>query len=465
MKKNINLLIILLLISKTSAQCFDKLSTGEKHSFTLNINGTISGWGNGASGWGALGTGNINNVLTPTQVGTGTTWNSIFSGSYNTFAIKNDGSLWGTGANEQGQLGVGSITNSMSFIQIGNFVNWKTISANREHTLAVKTDGTLWAWGSNYQGKLGTGNNTNSYIPIQIGTLQNWKNVTTGLHQSFGLKTDGTLWAWGLDGSGALGLGNNGVFNTPTQIGVDSDWQMISSGGAAIHTLAIKTNGKLYSFGTSWSGGDGCLGLGPAIPVAVYPTQIGTNTDWKSISVGSNTSFAIKTDGTLWGWGQNDFGQLGDGTFIDKNIPAQIGTDTDWSIVSAGQFHTVALKTNGNLYAWGDNTRAQLGNGNYTSSNLPILINSCSLENEQFNNDMVLLVPNPTNNQINILLKNIFYNFVEIYDLSGKLILRNGVTYSTENFAIDLSTLSKGVYNLLIKKDTETIFIKKIVKN
>jgi len=433
------------------AQCNTAISSGHKHTILIKNNGTIHAWGYGSSGWGALGLNSYLDITNPTQVGVLTNWSKLFSGSYNSFIIKTDGTLWASGDNEDGQLGDGTYGSgnvSNVFKQVGSSSNWKTISASTDHTLGIKNDGTLWAWGSNQQGKLGDGTYTNKYIPTQIGTASNWKEITSGLQYSVAIKTDGTLWAWGL---------NNVVFNnpTPTQIGIANDWKVISSDSAGLHTLAIKNNGTLYVFGTTWSGGNGALGLGSTIFVANDPTKIGTDSDWQSISAGFNNSFAIKENGTLWGWGQNDLGQLGDGTQVDKLIPTQIGIESNWIMVSAGQRHTVALKNNGDLYTWGDNTHAQLGNGNYTSTITPLFINSCILSNEEFEKPKTIFYPNPTKGIINIKCENLIK--ILIYDNLGKKIKE-----FEPKPQIDLSDISKGIYFIKLISDNE-IFMNKVV--
>lgn len=467
MKNFILLLVILSICNKLYSQCVTKISSGENHAIGLKANGTIHTWGNGTLNWGQLGFGNSLDVLTPTQVGNSLDGNLIFGGSYNTFVIKTNGTLWGTGRNEQGQLGIGTLTNSPTFIQLGSETNWKYISADRGHTLGVKTNGTLWAWGSNYQGKLGDGTFTDRLTPIQIGTSNNWTKVATGIHQSFGLKMNGTIWGWGLGSGGALGINfTTGNVITPTQIGTDTDWVDISSHLSSVHTLALKNNGKIYVWGQCWSSGTGALGLG-AINVANIPTQINNDSDWQFINVAFNTSFAIKTNGTLWGWGQNDHGQLGDGTTVDRNIPTQIGTDTDWVVVSAGRVHTIALKSNGALYAWGDNTYGQLGNGNYTSMSIPTLIvPACILSNNEFAKNYALIYPNPAQDEVSIFVDNHLQpDYIEVYDMTGRMVLKNKIEVSGDSFSFNITKLTNGVYNVILKNTGEIVSVSKLIKN
>ena len=147
-------------------------------------------------------------------------------------------------------------------------------------------------------------------------------------------------------------------------------WQSISAGYK--YSLALKTDGTLWAWGHN---GFGQIGDGTNINKNA-PIQIGNATNWQSISAGNFFSLALKTDGTLWAWGRNLWGQLGDGTNTDKNSPTQIGVDTDWQSIIAGDNHSLALKTDGTLWAWGLNFYGQFGDGTNTSSNTPTQIGS-----------------------------------------------------------------------------------------
>lgn len=455
--------VFLLIATITYSQCNTSISSGHRHTILLKDNGTVQTWGYGLNGFGALGFGNFSNVTTPTQVGSSSNNIKIFSGNYNTFIIKTNGTLWAAGDNQDGQLGDGTYGSgnvSNIFIQIGTETNWKTLSPSAAHTLGIKTDGTLWAWGSNQQGKLGDGTFTNRYTPVQIGTNTNWKEVSSGLQYSVAIKTDGTLWVWGLNNAN---MGGSSLI--PRQIGIDTDWKEISTDAAGLHTIALKYNGTLYVFGKTWSGGNGALGLGSTILVANTPMQIGIDSDWQSISAGFNNSFGIKTNGTLWAWGQNDLGQLGDGTQIDKLIPTQIGLESDWILVSAGQRHTVALKSNGDLYTWGDNSQAQLGNGNYNSTVTPLFINSCiALSNQEFEKYKFIIYPNPVKNLVTITSNNFLsYSSIEVIDIAGRIVIKKDNTES-KTISFDLSHLRTGIYNIVIKDNNQIILSKKIIK-
>lgn len=244
------------------------------------------------------------------------------------------------------------------FYTITNAQCWQSVSAGYQSTLGVKSDGTLWAWGDNDFGQLGTGNFAAKNVPTQVGTDTNWKEVSCGENHVVAIKTDGTLWAWGDNFGGQIGDGGVvNMSNTPIQISVDTDWQTISAGSS--HTLALKTNGTLWGWGWNFAAQ---VGNGTTVDVLV-PTQIAVGSTFKAIGTGAYFSHAIKTDGTLWGWGDNSFGQIGDGTNNFYTTPTQIGTANNWKSIDGGDSYAIAIKANGTMWSWGANYEGNLGDG------------------------------------------------------------------------------------------------------
>jgi alpha-tubulin suppressor-like RCC1 family protein len=332
----------------------------------------LYGWGR--NNFGQLGFGLTTDLFSsPKQVGALSEWKSISAGEGHTLAIKPDGTLWAWGNNSYGTLGLGNTTNYSSPKQVGALTTWSFVDIGNDYSLAIKTDGTLWSWGRNNQGQLGFGLPNDLFSsPKQVGALTTWSSISAGGIHALAVKTDGTLWSWGHNGDGRLGQGNLTYLSSPKQVGALTTWSSISAGSA--HSLAIKTDGTLWSWGYNTYGG---LGLGDATQRS-SPVQVGALTTWSSISAADLHSVAIKTDGTLWSWGLNAQGQLGQGNATDLSSPKQVGALSTWSNVFTGHTstHTIAVKTDGTLWSWGDNQYGKLGLGNTTNYSSPKQVGS-----------------------------------------------------------------------------------------
>lgn len=292
-------------------------------------------------------------------------FSKIDAGNDFNLGIKSDGSLWTWGANYNGQLGNGTNGFGNAFnvtipTQIEPESNWQNISAGDSHSLAIKSDGSLWTWGDNGWGNLGLGTNSVQVInvPTQIGSSLDWQIISAGTYYSLAIKNDGSLWGWGRNTDGQLG---NGIFNQnapePIQIGTDNNWQNVIAGEGL--SLATKSDGTLWAWGRN---ANGSLGNGTTVDSNI-PIQIGSNNDWGSIASGIGYCLAIKNDGTLWAWGSNVIGQFGNGSNVGSLVPIQIGSDTDWQSVDSGDFTNMAVKSNGTLWGWGNNGSGEVGNG------------------------------------------------------------------------------------------------------
>ncbi len=288
----------------------------------------------------------------------------IAGGDYHTLAIRKDGSLWAWGKNDLGQLGLGDTSDRHTPTRVGSASNWVAVAAGADHSLALKSNGTLWAWGYNYDGELGLGNTNNTLVvsPAQVlGT--GWMAIAAGGHYSLGLKTDNSLYAWGRNEYGQFGVGivENSAHPTPTYV----ETGYLSIAAAFDHSLALKTDGYLYTCGLN---NYGQLGLGYSGGNVPTPTQVGTG--YVAVSAGADTSFALKSGGSLWDWGINFSGELGLGQSASQWIstPTQMLTDTNWlTVAGGGNAFTLGLKAGGSLWAWGNNEYGQMGQGHVDS--------------------------------------------------------------------------------------------------
>ena len=332
--------------------------------FAVKRDGTLLAWG--FNGGGNLGLNTTINRSSPTQVGTGSDWKYLnygpgqYSGRGVQASIKTDGTLWVWGSCDFGSLGLSTTTFRSSPTQVGSLTNWQQISSSslfvqspfgqppnfirrvNGASLAIKTDGSLWSWGGNDtltivsnppdtvfapSGRLGLNDRIFRSSPGQVGSLTNWAQVFTSATWAGAIKTDGTLWTWGTNGvAGNLGLGDTISRSSPVQVGSLTDWKQIDNG------LAVKTDGTLWGWGTA---AGGILGLNNTIPRS-SPTQVGALTDWKWVrSSSAKGSFALKTDGTIWGWGSSGR-DLGLNDTIFRSSPVQIGSLTGWREIKPG---------------------------------------------------------------------------------------------------------------------------------
>ena len=333
---------------------------------SLKQDGTIWRWSEGKNGTSGANVPNYTWPSSPIQIGTDSDWYQLGGSPSNVVAVKSDGSLWSWGSNTKGQLGLNfafvSPPNQQqrsSPCQIGTDTDWDTPipTGTSERCMALKTDGTLWVWGET------SGLNNNPLVrssPTQIpGTT--WTSGGTGSSPaSRFVKSDGTLWTWGNNGRGELGLnqqagyGSEGYsYSSPIQVGTDTTWKsnyQFGVSGGAQGALALKTDGTLWSWGYNNVGQLGQnQGPGNFSGSISSPTQI-PGTNWDSVSMDGSSAFATKTDGTMWVWGRNLYGSLGLNqssnpapNFANQkkySSPTQL-PGTDWSVVLANKHRQV----------------------------------------------------------------------------------------------------------------------------
>ena len=316
-------------------------------------------------------------------------------GEYIGIALKSDGSVWAWGRNNYGQLGDGTKENRYTPVQVkgangeGYLSDIIAISSGDQHGMSLKSDGSVWAWGYNNFGQLGDGTSgvgADKSIPVQVksadgeGYLSDIVAVSAGSNHSFALKSDGSVWAWGWNYYGQLGIntGGNGANKLiPAQVkgangeGYLSDIVAVSAGSS--HSIALKSDGSVWGFGYN---GSGQLGDGTTSGSRVTPVQTkGANgsgylADIVTVATGDNHSLALKTDGSLWSFGYNTYGNLGIGTSSGSiGTPVQVkgangeGYLKDVVAVGGGENHSFAVKSDGSLWSWGRNDHGQLGDG------------------------------------------------------------------------------------------------------
>lgn len=349
------------------------VANGLYHTVAIRSDGTLWAWG--GNQYGQLGNGTYLDGGFPEQIGTASNWKAIACGQSHTVALQTNGTLWAWGRNNLRQLGNGSIASSINHaVQIGAATDWKTIAALNNHAVAIKTDGTAYHWGNYDHNEFFQLDDPqpNIAVPTQL-TGANFETASAGDASNLLLKTDGSLWGNGRSFFYELGLSASPTpdelhlfYEIPVQIGSDTHWKLLAA--ANRHSVALKTDGSLWAWG---------LGIADDYNTfSMTPRQVGTDTNWRQAVSGLNHALCIKTDGTLWGWGTNMQGQLAGATpaNIALGHPEQIGDDDDWQTVHSKYVSSFAIKSDGSLWAWGFNAQGQLGNGSTLDSFVPILI-------------------------------------------------------------------------------------------
>jgi alpha-tubulin suppressor-like RCC1 family protein len=323
-----------------------QVAGGYFSSYGIKTDGTLWCWGDGAHG--KIGDNTTASKSSPVQtVMVGTSWVQVSSNGQHAGAIRSDGTLWMWGYNNNGQLGDNTVVNKSSPVQTITYSSdWKQVACGYWHTAAIKTDGSLWCWGHNAYGNLGDNTIVKKSSPVQtVAGSTNWLSIASNFYSNFAIKTDGTLWVWGYGYNGQLGVNSTVNISSPVQtVTGGTNWKQASA--FAYNAGAVKTDGTLWMWGTNSSGelGDNTI-IHRSSPVQ---TIVGGNT-WKQIGCGGAsgqaTTGAIKIDGTLWLWGYGATGNLGDNTLVSKSSPVQtIMGGNNWKSVAGARLPMMAIQ-------------------------------------------------------------------------------------------------------------------------
>jgi alpha-tubulin suppressor-like RCC1 family protein len=379
-------------------------------SMAISDDGTVLAWGMNTSLYAI-------NWSAPRSIDAPKNITAISTGDLHVLVLRNDGTVWAFGENRLGELGDGNNLSTSQWVQVEGLDNVKAISAGSSYNLALKDDGTVWAWGYNIHGQLGIGSidPDGVFSPRQVQGLTNVTAVWADNFNSFALTSDGTLWGWSDNGEGELGDGTNMTRIIPERLPIEN---VVAVDCEQQHTLFLKDDGSVWACGLNYNGQ---LGIGnkthTIYEFTCSPVQVKEISDVVAVSAGSSHSVALKRDGTVWTWGENQEGRLGIGTVsgYERLKPGEVPGLTGVTAISAGSAFTLALKDDGTVWAWGDNRAGEIGNGGVPSDIVsPIMV----IGDEAVTNSAL-----PSSEAAH------GFNYVPVFGLAGLIILVGGALF------------------------------------
>ena len=351
----------------TGAPVFVSITAGARHAIAIDEQGDLWAWGDDSHGQVGNGIG-ASAVVQPERITTGGAFVAVAAGDRHSLALDAEGGLWAWGDDTYGQLGTaGAAGTAVAPVRLDLATAVDSITAGALHSLAITAEGDVLTWGNDGNAQLGNGAETADVtVPTAIATPRALVAVQSGpvAYASAARDDNGDVWTWGSDAFAQLG---NGAASTPVaapaQVTDDSQWVDIAAGG--LHTIALDEDGVLWGWGNN---AEGSAGTGDGASIVPYPTRITVDARFTAVAAAGRHSLALDDTGTVWAWGRDDYGQVGDGAPLTPvTTPRPITSGVVFSAISAGDAHSAALDVDGNIWAWGLDGSGQVGNGDASS--------------------------------------------------------------------------------------------------
>jgi len=341
----------------------DRIAAGSTNTVALRTDGTVFVWGGNA--YGQLANRSGKPSLVPLQVTGLSGVRAVRAGAYHVLALAQDGSVWAWGSNSAGQLGqAGTIPGVPA--KVPGLSNVTVVTAGQAHSTAVAQNGSVWGWGA-LPGRA-------SVAAAQVKELNGVKSVVAGGNFNLALKADGTVWGWGGNSNGQVGAGyRTALVATPVRVAnVD---KVVALAAGSVHALALRNDGSVWSWGSNNFGQLGFPGES-AVPHAVkgLPVPVNGASGVKAIAAGAYNSAVLYADGSVWAWGDNSAGQLGNGTTANAGAPVRINSVANIAALSIGERFIVLVAADGRAYALGANADGQLGNNTVSRAKVPVQV-------------------------------------------------------------------------------------------
>ena len=295
---------------------------------------------------------------------------AVAGGASDGYAVLSDGTVSAWGGNAAGELGDGTTTDSNVPVQVTGLTGITAVVGAESNGFALRSDGTVWAWGYNADGELGNGTTTNSLVPVQVPGLTGVTAIAGNWRSEYALRSDGTVWAWGLNTSGQLGNGTTTGSSVPVQVTGLTGVTAIAGGGGFAYALLSDGTMRAWGFGY-----DGELGNGTFVHTNPLPLHVSVLTDVVAIAAGGDDGYALRSDGMVWAWGWNLQGELGYGQPANSSsVPGQVGDLTGVTAIASEGTTAYAMRSDDTVWAWGDNRYGELGNATTSSSIAPVRV-------------------------------------------------------------------------------------------